>query len=117
MADKSNGITEQTEKFSHLMDLYGILFEKFNQEGDGIWERFNIMVGINIALFGGFVYIFFAEPRPTLWCVISLLLALVGVLLTSWSIFVLDQLWLWHEYWRDVLIQIEESFPRNEGWV
>jgi hypothetical protein len=33
--------------------LFQELFETLRNEGNGIWERFNIMVGVNLALFGG----------------------------------------------------------------
>jgi len=44
--------TRGDSKDRPVIELYGILFAKFNQEGDGYWRRFNIMIGINLALFG-----------------------------------------------------------------
>ncbi|MCK4797526.1 MAG: hypothetical protein KAT05_09105 [Spirochaetes bacterium] len=100
-----------------LVELYGILFTKFNQEGDGYWGRFNIMVGINIMIFGGFIYVYSANPRPTLWHEINMGLSVGGLFLAIWSIYVLDRLRKWHEHWRKMLFQIEGSFPDSKGWV
>lgn len=115
--DSALTVGSHRHDLSALVELYGILFTKFNQEGDGIWNRFNIMFAISVAIFGGVVYVYFANPRPTLWRQISVGLSTGGLLSTIWSIYVLGRLRLWHQHWRNMLKEIEQAFPEREGWV
>ena len=64
-------------------NLYEILFTKLNQEGDGIWGRFNILVAINFALFAGFGYVCLRTDRPKAWYVIGWAICVVGVLFSG----------------------------------
>ena len=76
--------------YEQLMTLYGILFAKLNQEGDGIWGRFNILVGLNLALFAAFGYLCSGgNSRLEMWREIAMSLSFGGLLLSCWSFHVL----------------------------
>lgn len=98
------------------LELYTLLFGKHNQEGDGIWARFNIVIGVNAALLGIVSYIYSAKPRPVMWRDICTVLSLAGCLISLWALYVLHQLWLWHEHWRNLCQRIEQSFPNRPEW-
>lgn len=100
---------------ANLLTLYTMLFTKLNQEGDGIWSRFNIVIGINLAIFAGAGYIMFTDPFKTIFFVGQLLviLCICGTVINLWSWYVFRQLWWWHTYWYDQLIIIEKKFPSN----
>jgi hypothetical protein len=101
-----------------LMALYGILFAKLNQEGDGIWGRFNILVGLNLALFAAFGYLCSGgNSRLEMWREIAMSLSFGGLLLSFWSFHILRTLLKWHSHWRDELRKIEKAFPASDGWV
>ncbi len=98
--------------------MYRILFTKFNQEGDGIWARFNWMVGLNLSFFAAFGYVWLVAPvKHHYWREICLTLSTGGLIITSWSMYVLDRLWKWHQHWREQLKIIEGAFPEEPGWV
>ena len=96
-----------------VMKIYEILSAKLNQEGDGIWSRFNILVGINLALFAGFAFVYSRKHSAVLWWWFALGICLAGVLASIWSLYVLKKLWKWHKYWKDELVAIEEKFPSD----
>jgi hypothetical protein len=90
------------------IELYGILFTKFNQEGDGIWARFNMMLGTNLGLFAAFGYSLRGDsgmPKA-----VPGLICLAGLVTAMWSCYVLARLWKWHQHWRDQLTFLERSF-------
>jgi len=97
--------------------LYELLWAKLNQEGDGIWSRFNILVGLNLALFAGFAFFFASDPRRPLWREFSVGIALLGIGASVWSLLVLKGLWVWHRHWKSQLVALEEHFPKSDGWV
>lgn len=104
-----NGISGP-ERTAGLLALHGSLFTKLNQEGDGIWARFNMIVATNLALFAGFgairLHARSDELRLLLYAICG-----VGVLLCCWSVYILGRLWKWHGRWYDQLTSIERSFP------
>ena len=97
--------------------LYELLWVKLSQEGDGIWSRFNILVGINLALFTGFAFFFAPDKRQLLWREFSVGVSLLGMAVSLWSLLVLHGLWVWHRHWKRLLLQLEEQFPASDGWV
>ena len=108
--------SKDSSSTDNLLQLYSILFDKFNQEGDGIWNRFNIMFTINTAILGGLVYIYFLESSPPWRIEILIGLCIVGLLLAVWSLHVLKRLWFWHDHWRNLLAEMETTFPSDNSW-
>src|SRR5262245_37160536 len=93
--------------------LYELLWAKLNQEGDGIWARFNILVGLNAGLLAAFTFFFASESRHPLWREFTVGISVLGVLLSSWSLLVLNGLWAWHRHWKSQLAMLEARFPRD----
>lgn len=102
-----------------LTNLYCALLAKSNQEGDGIWSRFNVMVGINFALFLAFVFLFQLQAPALIGGrkVLLLLVCIMGLITSVWSFHVLLRLWAWQQYWRTQLSRVEQAFPQSPGWV
>lgn len=98
-----------------ILSLYEIVFTKFNQEGDGIWGRFNIVLALNLAIFAGVALICFADRRPIHWRLLAGSLSVGGLLTSIWSLYVLHRLWASHRRWRERLEEIQKNFP--SGWV
>ena len=98
-----------------LLSLYGIVFEALRHESNGIWNRFNIVLGMNLALFGGVGLACFGASRPVSWRAFGISISVGGVLIIAWSWYVLRQLWERHRHWRQCLEQVQTSFPA--GWV
>ena len=94
-------------KFNYVFQMYGFMLGNIKHEGNGIWNRFNIIVGINIGLFG--IIAFFNSDQTNSWQEIAIGIGAVGFIHSVWSIYVLRQLWRWHEYWREALIKIEKT--------
>jgi hypothetical protein len=107
------------EQFDVLMDLYCALLTKSSQEGDGIWSRFNVMIGINAGLVAAFAFVFQADKPGLALQRYSLLLVIciMGIAASLWSLYVLLRLWGWQQYWRNQLRRIEDVFPDAPGWV
>lgn len=107
---------EANSDLEQRLTLYGIIFQKFNQEGDGIWSRFNVMASINLALLSAFGYLHFREnSSDRLGMMLALCVA--GLIISAWSSFVLIRLWSWHQIWRENLVEIEKGFPKSAGWA
>jgi hypothetical protein len=102
------------DDLTQRLTLYTIIFDKFNQEGDGIWSRFNIMIGINLALYAAFGFVYLSDKK--LW-ELAVSICIGGLLQSIWSIYVVSRLWTWHERWRLILQKIEESFPDRSDWI
>jgi hypothetical protein len=102
-----------------LVELYCALLTKSSQEGDGIWSRFNVMVGINAGLVAAFAFVFQTD-KPALSFQrqnMMLVICVMGITASIWSFHVLLRLWGWQQYWRDRLRQVESVFPDTPGWV
>jgi hypothetical protein len=104
-----------TANSGDLLTLFGIVFETLRHEGNAIWERFNIIIGINLALFGAVGLVCFGQSRPVAWRGLGLGLSLAGLSIAVWSYYVLSRLWNRHAHWRARLVQIQEQFP--DAWV
>ena len=85
-----------------------VFVEKVNYEGDGIWSRFNIMVGIQLALFGAYAYLS-AQEFPDRLLLRGICIG--GAVLCGWSVYVLCRLWKFHRYWRKRIERIEKDLP------
>ncbi|MGA2620633.1 MAG: hypothetical protein ABSF26_23670 [Thermoguttaceae bacterium] len=97
--------------------LYELLWAKLNQEGDGIWSRFNILVGLHLALFAAFGF-FFATVKPhALSRAFAVGISLLGAAASLWSLLVFKGLWTWHRHWKSLLVELEKHFPTGSGWV
>lgn len=96
---------------SQLIELYREIFETLRHEGNGIWARFNILVGINLALFAAVGLLAFGSNRPTMWRGFSILISFGGLVTAAYAIYVLSQLWQRHWQWRLTLVHIQHSFP------
>lgn len=93
--------------------MYEILFAKLNQEGDGVWSRFNVMLAVNLALFAGFGAVRLADgfdDSARIFHPILYGLCAGGFGISLWSFFILGRFWRYHEHWRSKLIQIELLF-------
>ena len=101
----------------NIVALYQIIFTKFNQEGDGIWSRLNILVALNLAFFAAFGFVWLQSedvPNPK---IILLAICVTGFGISVWTFVILDRLWAWHNRWRHNLWIIEKSFPNKNGWA
>jgi hypothetical protein len=110
-------IAKNSDDLNYLFAIYQLVFEKHNQEGDGIWNRFNVMIGINVAMLGVFAFIYSSNARPIHWRELGIGICIVGLSVCFWSLYVLKNLWLWHEHWRDKCRLIEANFPSYAPWV
>lgn len=102
---------------SERLRVYELLWAKLNQEGDGIWSRFNIILALHLALFAGFAFFFTADPPHRLWREFSVGIASLGVLASFWALAVLKGLWVWHRHWKSQLVKFEEQLCDKEGWL
>jgi hypothetical protein len=96
---------------NRLMEIYAQVNEIQRYEGEGIWSRFNILVSLNMVLFGAVTFVFTAkiDGGDTL----TKLVSIFGCLLTLWAVYVLRRLWMWHAHWKSTLQEIESRFPAN----
>ena len=100
---------------SDPLKLYGIVFENLRHESNGIWQRFHIVLGMNLALFGGLGFLCFGRDRSAHWQALGIAISIAGVLITAWSSYVLRVLWCRHWHWRERLEEIQKNFPTD--WV
>lgn len=97
-------------EFGHLLDLYRVMHETQRYEGDGIWNRFNILISANIVLLGASGFVYSSTPQDDA-AVVIVCLATAGGFLSAWAAYVLHSLWKWHRHWIQVIRQIECTFP------
>jgi hypothetical protein len=104
------GAGKQVIPFSVIMELYGEVNDTQRYEGEGIWNRFNILVTLHMVLFGvvSFIYSQLPEQRTIVG-----VLSVSGAILAAWGFYVLRRLWLWHAHWKDNLRKLEQFFPRG----
>ena len=95
--------------FEVVREIYGIVHETHRYEGNGIWNRFNILVSLHMVLFGAAAFIY-SSPQPGARTLLTIL-SVAGCLLSLWAVHVLRRLWLYHGYWKDWLVQLEHTFP------
>ncbi len=58
---------EEDVSSTQLLELYKQMLENIRFEASGVWERFNILIGINFGLLGIVAFVFSIDPRPQLW--------------------------------------------------
>jgi len=105
-----NRIEELGEnELTQYLQIYDQVNEVQRYEGAGIWSRFNILVSLNIVLFGVLTFVITSKlsSARTLFIVVSI----SGALFSIWAIYVLRRLWLWHSHWKITLQNIESKFP------
>ena len=96
---------------SSILSVYEQVNEIQRYEGAGIWSRFNILVSLNIVLFGAVAFILTSKLPNGLTLI--RVLSISGCLMSFWSVYVLQRLWLWHVHWKNTLQQIEALFPED----
>ena len=94
-----------------LLDLYGYVLEYLKYEGAGIWSRFNIMIGLNITLFG--LWFLIVTYKLNNKFELAIIIGIGGFLFSIWAIYVSHRLWAWHYHWVNIAQIIEERFPNN----
>jgi hypothetical protein len=94
--------------------LFELSMTKLNQEGDGIWNRFSILITLNLAFMGAY----FGLTRPatdigylSAEFFFAPLHGLVGMFVSIYSYIAIRRLWMWHEHWLNNCKQIEELLP------
>lgn len=109
--ENKNKMTNTNKALPYLLDLYGYVLDFLKYEGSGIWSRFNIMIGLNVTLFGLWFLIMTSELDNKFE--IATLIGIGGFLFSIWAIYVLHKLWAWHYHWVNVAQEIEQSFPND----
>lgn len=94
---------------NELMTQYTAIISQQQYEGDGIWKRFNILLGTQIVLIGAAYYA--ANLNQLEFLLISLSLAIIGLILSLWSLKVCRLLWGYHYNWVESLIYLESKLP------
>jgi len=105
---------DSSYELENLVELYSIMLGHGQYEGSGIWDRFNIMFSVNMVLFGVVAFIF--SNQPDNWKIFIIIIGVLGVLLSLWSVYVLRRLWMWHYHWKAILRKIESGFPVHNAW-
>lgn len=108
--NETNGI-DKDQNMTSILSIYEQVNEIQRYEGAGIWSRFNILISLNIVLFGAVTFILNSKLPNGLTLV--RILSISGCLMSFWSVYVLQRLWLWHVHWKNTLQQIEALFPEN----
>ncbi|GAA6211570.1 hypothetical protein NBRC116602_13110 [Hyphomicrobiales bacterium 4NK60-0047b] len=101
----------------HLLELYNLAMTKLNQEGDGVWARFNILIALNITIGAGYLYALKELSTSKLLGFALIIIALVGGFVAIVTYRTLAKLWLWHEHWKEKVRELENHFPKNDGWI
>lgn len=90
------------------IELFKISVDLLKHEGNGIWARFNIVVGIEVLLFGTFgLIIRYGADKSE---VLALAICLSGMAISIWGFRALRRLWQWHDHWGEIAFQIEKGF-------
>lgn len=106
--DKKDDIIT-ANNIAEYIQIYEQVNETQRYEGAGIWSRFNIIVSLNIILFG--VLTFVITTNLTSARLLFIVVSFAGGMFSLWSIYVLRRLWLWHSHWKMMLQNIESKFP------
>lgn len=114
MTDTTQPVDTEDGRPTELLARFDEVSELLRHEGNGIWERFNILVGLNLALFAAFGIVCLGSSRPLLWRELGGVICGGGVFVGMWSHYVLGRLWERHAHWRDTLLKIQNDFPN--GW-
>lgn len=109
--DDDDTNNKRAPELEDLLAIYASVSETHRYEGEGIWNRFNILVGLHVALFA--VVAFTLSSQPPGGEAFVLALSIGGGLLSLWAIYVLRRLWLWHRHWISMLRRIEGQFPEG----
>lgn len=117
MIDVVENAHPSDDELANLLELYVVLLNKSNQEGDGIWSRFNILVALQGALFAGYAYVstHLRDFNVPIFDMLALI-CVAGILTSGWSFYVLNRLWAWQQYWRIQLACVERGFPDAPHW-
>lgn len=98
---------KKDKRLSEKMMIYEIANNTQQYEGDGIWNRFNVLVSINVLLLGIITLIYDKENVKILLMIISGF----SILMNIWGLYSLYRLWTWHNYWKEKIAEIEALLP------
>lgn len=112
-SNNADSQSNQPPDWEHFLGIYTVLINKLNQEGDGIWSRFNMLVALNFAVFAGFGLVRLPEHYcAETWRLPLCGIAISGLLLSVWSVYCVGRLWTWHAHWIR-LIRILANNPQQ----
>ena len=83
---------EPQNKFDYVLKLYEIAHQSQQYEGDGVWNRFNVLLTINTFFVG---FLTFTYEQISFW--LSVVIALSGVVINLLGLRSMYRLWKWHE--------------------
>ena len=102
-------MSKKTEiSLEQRIQLYALYIDKKTHAGDGIWQRFNFLSAINLALFGA-VGFMSGESANSELSNMKIYVAIGGLLLSLSTIASLIRLYQWRDFWHNVVVQMEEN--------
>jgi hypothetical protein len=106
-AENDTNIVTDTQ-VEHILQLYEIANSIHQYESNGIWNRFNILMSINVFLIGSFslVFVYATEAHGLL-----IILAVSGIFMNICGLCIIYQSWKWHQKWINKINVIESKFP------
>lgn len=97
-----------------ILELYGYFLGNSQYEASGIWSRFNIIISVDVFLFG--IVALMLAGEATFSSLIIVVIATAGSLFSLWSMYVLNRLWQYHSHWKNIISTMEEDYFRALGW-
>lgn len=114
--DKGDIMSENSGiNFEQRIRLYELFLQKETHAGDGIWQRFNFLSTINLALFGAFGFMSLRESEYSEFSVMKTYVAVGGLILSLSTIASLIRLYRWRDFWHNVVKQWEESLSSDKA--
>ena len=98
---------------TELLKLYEQILSMSKYEGNGIWSRFNILIGINISFVAGIALILNGDNVTKESIIIIKVLCVIGFIFSIWSLDVLRRLWKYHKHWINMLKDVEAKLPSD----
>lgn len=89
------------------LEAYALLLQITHDEGSELWSRFNIIASVNLVFLGAIAFIATSDLESPQILVVPISAA--GVVISSWSVYVLRRLWLWHGHYKDSARKLEKS--------
>lgn len=94
-----------------VQEMYFFLMSMTQVEGGELWNRFNIIVSVNLVLLGAVAFVLSSDI--TNLTPLLLILSLAGAAICIWSLYVLRRLWLWHSHWKACSAELEVMLPEG----